>query len=80
MLYDLFKYLDGLDIPGAGMFSYVSFRALTSLILSLIISMVAGEYFIKYMRRKKHIEEARDASIDPYGVQKRGVPSMGSFI
>ena len=80
MLYDLFKYLDGLDSPGAGMFSYVSFRALTSLILSLIISMVAGEYFIKYMRRKKHIEEARDASIDPYGVQKRGVPSMGGVV
>ena len=80
MLYDLFKYLDGLDIPGAGMFSYVSFRALTSLILSLIISMVAGEYFIKYMRRKKHIEEARDASIDPYGVQKKGVPSMGGVV
>ena len=80
MLYDLFKYLDGLDIPGAGMFSYVSFRALTSLILSLIISMVAGEYFIKYMRRKKHIEAARDASIDPYGVQKKGVPSMGGVV
>ena len=80
MLYDLFKYLDGLDIPGAGMFSYVSFRALTSLILSLIISMVAGEYFIKYMRRKKHIEEARDASIDPDGVQKKGVPSMGGVV
>lgn len=62
------------------MFSYVSFRALTSLILSLIISMVAGEYFIKYMRKKKHIEEARDASIDPYGVQKKGVPSMGGVV
>ena len=80
MLYELFKYLDGLDIPGAGMFSYVSFRSLTSLILSLVISMVAGEYFIKYMRRKKHIEEARDASIDPYGVQKKGVPSMGGVV
>lgn len=80
MLYEFFKYLDGLDIPGAGMFSYVSFRALTSLILSLIISMVAGEYFIKYMRKKKHIEEARDASIDPYGVQKKGVPSMGGVV
>ena len=80
MLYDLFKYLDGLDIPGAGMFCYVSFRGLSSLILSLIISMVAGEYFIKYMRKKKHIEEARDASIDPYGVQKKGVPSMGGVV
>lgn len=80
MLYDLFGYLDGLDISGAGMFSYVSFRALTSLILSLVISMVAGEFFIKYMRKKKHIEEARDAAIDPYGVQKKGVPSMGGVV
>lgn len=80
MLYDLFKLLDGADIPGAGMFGYVSFRALASLILSLIISMVAGGYFIKYMRRKKHIEEARDAAIDPYGVQKKGVPSMGGVV
>ena len=62
------------------MFSYVSFRALASLILSLVISMVAGEYFIKYMRKKKHIEEARDAAIDPYGVQKKGVPSMGGVV
>ncbi|MCH5174971.1 MAG: phospho-N-acetylmuramoyl-pentapeptide-transferase [Prevotellaceae bacterium] len=80
MLYNLFKYLDNLNIPGAGMFSYVSFRALASLILSLIISMVAGEYFIKYMRKRKHIEAARDASIDPYGVQKKGVPSMGGVV
>ena len=62
------------------MFDYISFRALVSLILSLFISMVAGEYFIKYMRKKKHIEEARDAAIDPYGVQKKGVPSMGGVV
>lgn len=80
MLYSFFKYLHDLDIPGAGMVSYVSFRALSSLILSLIISMVLGEYFIKFMRRRKHIEAARDASIDPYGVQKKGVPSMGGVV
>ena len=62
------------------MFDYISFRALVSLILSLFISMVAGEYFIKYMRKRKHIEEARDAAIDPYGVQKKGVPSMGGVV
>ncbi|MDO5482879.1 MAG: phospho-N-acetylmuramoyl-pentapeptide-transferase [Bacteroidaceae bacterium] len=80
MLYEFFGYLDRLDVPGAGVFSYVSFRALTSLILSLIISLIAGEFFIKYMRRKNHIEEARDAAIDPYGVQKKGVPSMGGVV
>ncbi|MDE5999491.1 MAG: phospho-N-acetylmuramoyl-pentapeptide-transferase, partial [Bacteroidaceae bacterium] len=80
MLYNLFEYLEQFDIPGAGVFGYVSFRALASLICSLVISMVAGEYFIKYMRRRKHIEEARDAAIDPYGVQKKGVPSMGGVV
>ena len=52
MLYDLFGYLDGLDIPGAGMFSYVSFRALTSLILSLVISMVAASSLSSICVRK----------------------------
>ncbi|NLV52047.1 MAG: phospho-N-acetylmuramoyl-pentapeptide-transferase [Bacteroidales bacterium] len=80
MLYELFKYLNELGIPGAGVFGYISFRALTSLIVSLIVSMVAGEYFIKYMRKKKHIESARDAATDPYGVQKKGVPSMGGVV
>ncbi len=63
-----------------GMVGYVSFRALAALILSLVISMVAGEYFIKYMRKRNHIETARDANIDPYGVQKKGVPSMGGIV
>lgn len=80
MLYQLSEYLKDLDIPGMELFGYVSFRALASLILSLIISMILGEYFIKYMRKKKHIEEARDAKIDPYGVQKKGVPSMGGIV
>jgi len=80
MFYHLSQYLREYDIPGMGMFGYVSFRSLMALIVSLIISMWAGEYFIKYMRRKKHIEEARDAAIDPYGVQKRGVPSMGGVV
>jgi len=80
MLYQLSEYLEELDIPGMGMVGYVSFRALAALIISLVVSMVAGEYFIKYMRKKKHIEEARDAAIDPYGVQKKGVPSMGGVV
>lgn len=80
MLYQLSEYLKDLDIPGMELFGYVSFRALASLILSLVISMVAGEYFIKYMRKRNHIESARDAAIDPYGVQKKGVPSMGGVV
>ena len=62
------------------MWSYISFRSLLTLILSLIISAWFGEYFIKYMRRKKIYETERDPLIDPFGVQKKGVPTMGGII
>lgn len=80
MLYHFAQYFKELDIPGMGMLAYVSFRALAAFICALVISMWLGEHFIKYMRRKKHIEGARDASIDPYGVMKKGVPSMGGLV
>ena len=62
------------------MWSYISFRSLLTLILALIISAWFGEYFIKYMRRKKIYETERDPLIDPFGVQKKGVPTMGGII
>ncbi len=80
MLYYLFRFLEQYDIPGAHLWSYVSFRSLLTLILSLVISAWFGEYFIKYMRRKKIYETERDAAIDPFGVEKKGVPTMGGLI
>ncbi|MBQ6653356.1 MAG: phospho-N-acetylmuramoyl-pentapeptide-transferase [Prevotella sp.] len=80
MLYYIFRFLEQYDIPGARMWSYISFRALLTLILSLIISAWFGEKFIKYMRRKKIGEAARDTAIDPFGEKKRGVPTMGGII
>ena len=80
MLYYLFRFLEQYNIPGSHMWSYISFRSLLTLILSLIISAWFGEYFIKYMRRKKIYETERDPLIDPFGVQKKGVPTMGGII
>lgn len=80
MLYYLFRTLEELGIPGAHMWSYVSFRALLALILALIISAWFGERFIKYLKRKQVTETARDAAVDPFGVKKIGVPSMGGII
>lgn len=80
MLYYLFRFLEQYDIPGAHLWSYISFRSLLTLILSLVISAWFGEYFIKYMRRKKIYETERDAAIDPFGVEKKGVPTMGGLI
>ena len=80
MLYYLFRFLEQYNIPGSHMWSYISFRSLLTLILALIISAWFGEYFIKYMRRKKIYETERDPLIDPFGVQKKGVPTMGGII
>ena len=80
MLYYLFRFLDQFDIPGSHMWAYISFRALLTLILSLLISAWFGEKFIKWMKRKKIFETERDASIDPFGVEKKGVPTMGGII
>ena len=80
MLYYLFRFLEQYNIPGSHMWSYISFRSLLTLILALIISAWFGEFFIKYMRRKKIFETERDATIDPFGVEKRGVPTMGGLI
>ena len=80
MLYYIFRFLEQFNIPGAHLWSYVSFRALLTLILSLIISAWFGEKFIKWMKRRNISETQRDASIDPFGTQKKGVPTMGGII
>ena len=80
MLYYIFRFLEQFDIPGAHMWHYISFRALLALILSLLISAWFGERFIKFMKRRNISETQRDASIDPFGVQKKGVPTMGGLI
>ena len=80
MLYYVFRYLEQFGVPGAHMWAYISFRSLLALIFALIISAWFGEFFIKYMRRKKIYETERDPLIDPFGVQKKGVPTMGGII
>ena len=80
MLYYLFRFLEQFGISGAHIWGYISFRSLLALILSLVISAWFGEKFIKYLKRKQITEVQRDASIDPFGVQKIGVPSMGGII
>ena len=80
MLYYLFRYLEQYDFPGARMFGYVSFRSLMAVILSLLISAIFGEYFIKLLKRKQITETQRDASIDPFNTNKIGVPTMGGII
>ncbi len=80
MFYYLFRYLEQFGISGSHLWSYISFRAILTLVLSLTISIWFGEYFIKMMKRRGGVEAQRDASIDPYGTEKKGVPTMGGVI
>ena len=80
MLYYLFQWLDKYDIPGAGVFNYISFRALMAILIALIISTAWGGYFIRLLKSKQLTEVQRDARIDPFGVNKVGVPTMGGVI
>lgn len=80
MLYYIFRWLGEYCISGSHLWGYISFRAILAMILALIISAWFGERFIKYLKSKQITETQRDASIDPFGVNKIGVPSMGGII
>ncbi|HPT13216.1 MAG TPA: phospho-N-acetylmuramoyl-pentapeptide-transferase [Bacteroidales bacterium] len=80
MLYHLFTYLDkAYDIPGAGMFQYISFRAAFSAILSLIISLLYGKRIINYLKRKQIGETIRPLGLEGQS-EKAGTPTMGGLI
>lgn len=79
MLYYLFKYLDKLDFPGAGMVQYISFRSGMVVILSLIISLIFGKKIILYLQKKQIGESIRDLGLEGQ-LQKKGTPTMGGII
>ena len=79
MLYYLFKYLDNLNIPGAGVFSYISFRSAAAVITSLFISLMIGKRIIQYLQKKQVGEVVRDLGLEGQ-YMKQGTPSMGGII
>ncbi|MCR2029753.1 phospho-N-acetylmuramoyl-pentapeptide-transferase [Alistipes timonensis] len=80
MLYHLFKYLDeAYNLPGSGMFQYLSFRAAAAIILSLLIVIIFGRRIIDFLRRKQIGEDIRDLGLQGQ-LQKKGTPTMGGVI
>jgi phospho-N-acetylmuramoyl-pentapeptide-transferase len=80
MLYYLFTYLDqAYDIPGAGVFQYITFRAAMAVITSLIISMLFGKRLIDRLQRLQVGETVRDLGLEGQN-QKAGTPTMGGVI
>lgn len=80
MLYHLFDYLDAnFDIPGTGLFGYISFRSAAAIILALLLSTVFGKRIINFLRRKQVGESVRDLGLDGQ-IEKAGTPTMGGLI
>ncbi len=80
MLYHLFKYLDeAFDMPGAGMFQYISFRSATAIIISLLIAIIFGRRIIDFLQRKQIGETIRNLGLEGQ-MQKKGTPTMGGVI
>ena len=81
MLNHLFDWLQelGLHIPGAGLFHYLSFRAMLAAVISMLIAYFAGGSLIKLLRKKQIGEDIRDLGLEGQ-MQKKGTPTMGGLI
>ena len=80
MLYYLFDYLDKiLDIPGAGVFQYITFRSGLAVILSLLISTIYGKKIIEFLRNQQVGETIRELGLEGQ-TKKAGTPTMGGLI
>lgn len=80
MIYYFLEYLDQtFDLPGTGLYQYITFRSGVALILSLLISTIFGKRIIKYIRRKQIGETVRELGLEGQN-QKAGTPTMGGII
>ncbi|MCE2777000.1 MAG: phospho-N-acetylmuramoyl-pentapeptide-transferase [Algoriphagus sp.] len=80
MLYSLFDYFDRvLDIPGTGVFRYISFRAGMAALVSLIITITFGHHIINWIRNRQIGETVRDLGLEGQ-TQKKGTPTMGGLM
>ena len=81
MIYHLVEYLKqiGVDIPGQGLFGYLSFRAIAAFTMALLISIFAGRKIIAWLQKKQIGETIRDLGLEGQ-MQKKGTPTMGGII
>lgn len=80
MLYYLFEYLDKtLDIPGTGVFQYITFRSALALMLSLLLSTIYGKRIIRFLQKQQVGETVRELGLAGQN-EKAGTPTMGGLI
>lgn len=80
MLYHLFDYIErSCNVPGTGVFRYLSFRSSMAVIFSLLIALFIGKKIIRLLQRKQIGEEIRNLGLEGQ-LQKKGTPTMGGII
>lgn len=79
MIYHLFQLLKDYDIPGQGLMSYLSFRAMLASVTAMLISFFAGRKIIRWLQKKQIGETIRDLGLEGQ-TQKKGTPTMGGVI
>ena len=79
MIYHLFEALKEYDIPGQGLMTYLSFRAIFASITAMLISLIIGKRIIGWLQKKQIGEEIRDLGLEGQ-LQKKGTPTMGGII
>lgn len=79
MFYYLFNYLSQMNVPGAGMFKYVSFRSAFAFIFALLIATLIGKRIIRFLQKKQIGETIRDLDLAGQ-MAKKGTPTMGGVI
>ena len=79
MIYHLFEYLKDYDIPGQGLFTYLSFRAMLTSVTAMLLSFFAGRRIIRWLQKKQIGETIRDLGLEGQ-MQKKGTPTMGGVI
>lgn len=79
MIYHLFQYLKQFDIPGQGLFTYLSFRAIIASVTAMLLSLFAGKKIIGFLQKRQIGETIRDLGLEGQ-MQKKGTPTMGGVI
>ena len=79
MLYSLFNYLQDSGVPGIRLMSYLSFRAMAAVVLSMMTAFIFGGRIIRWLQRRQIGESIRDLGLAGQ-MEKKGTPTMGGII
>ncbi len=79
MLYHLFEHFQEWDLPGQGLWHYLSFRAIMASVTALLIAIFAGKRIIRWLQKKQIGETIRDLGLEGQ-MEKKGTPTMGGII